>query len=197
MELNEQDDEELEDQLDSSPIPMVQDDDDTVHLPEEWIFEFQEKTQSQSSVRESNISKIIVSWEHTQKVPKCHEMLQDTQCGPVQEDEPLGTQPTKGDLEKAKQIDDLGKAKKRGKKNQWGPNVTLRRSSRNADDGRTILDKAQEFKRKWNLESNAGINAKAQNHVSKALLVSVAKDLNVLGVDGNPQVLDRMITLDR
>ena len=69
-----------------------------------------------------------------------------------------------------------------------GPNVTLRRSSRNADDGRTILDKAQEFKRKWNLESNAGINAKAQNHVSKALLV---------GVDGNPQVLDRMIALDR
>jgi len=40
MELNEQDDEELEDQLDSSPILMVQDDDDTVHLPEEWIFEF-------------------------------------------------------------------------------------------------------------------------------------------------------------
>ena len=78
-----------------------------------------------------------------------------------------------------------------------GPNVTLRRSSRNADDGRTILDKAQEFKRKWNLESNAGINAKAQNHVSKALLISVAKDLDVVGVDGNPQVLDRMIALDR
>jgi hypothetical protein len=124
-------------------------------------------------------------------------MLQDTQCDPVQEDEPLGTQPTKEDLEKAEQIDDPGKAKKRGKKNQWGPNVTLRRSSRNADDGRTILDKAQEFKRKWNLESNAGINAKAQNHVSKALLVFVAKDLNAVGVDGNPQVLDRTIALDR
>lgn len=65
MELNEQDDEELEDQLDSSPIPMVQDDDNTVHLLEEWIFEFQEKTQSQSSVGESNINKIIVSREHT------------------------------------------------------------------------------------------------------------------------------------
>jgi hypothetical protein len=38
MELNEQDDEELEDQLVSSPIPMVQDDDDIVHLLEEWIF---------------------------------------------------------------------------------------------------------------------------------------------------------------
>jgi hypothetical protein len=59
-----------------------------------------------------------------------------------------------------------------------------------------MLDKAQEFKRKWNLEGNVGIKSKSQKHVSKSLLISVANDLNIVGVDGNPQVLDRMIELD-
>lgn len=59
------------------------------------------------------------------------------------------------------------------------------------------MDKAQEFKRKWNLEGNTGNNSKSQNIVSKTLLISIAQDFDIVGVDGNPYVLDRMISLDR
>jgi hypothetical protein len=100
-------------------------------------------------------------------------------------------------VEKAKQTDEPEKAKRKGSKAQWCPTVTLRRSSRNIDDGRPILQKAQEFKTKWNLEDNAGIKSKSQNNISKSLLISVAKDLDVVGVDRNPQLLDKMISLDR
>jgi hypothetical protein len=58
------------------------------------------------------------------------------------------------------------------------------------------MDKAQEFKRKWTLEGNTGKTSKSHNNTSKSKLLSVANELDIVGVDGNPQVLDRMISLD-
>jgi hypothetical protein len=60
-----------------------------------------------------------------------------------------------------------------------------------------MMDNAQEFKRKWNLEDNKGIKHKTSNipSTSKDLLASVAKDIGIVVEDGNP-ILDKMVELD-
>lgn len=60
-----------------------------------------------------------------------------------------------------------------------------------------MLEKAQGFKRKWNMEDQAGMKSKSHTCISKTSLISVAKELNVIGADGNPQALDNMISLNR
>ena len=75
--------------------------------------------------------------------------------------------------------------------------IPLRRSSRRVDDGKKVMECAQEFKRKWYLEDNAGISKKPTkpHPVSKNLLLSVAKDIGIDIEDGHP-VLDKMVQLD-
>lgn len=46
MEINVSDDEETEEQEDSGAVQMTQEDEETIHLPEEWVFELQNKSQS-------------------------------------------------------------------------------------------------------------------------------------------------------
>lgn len=106
------------------------------------------------------------------------------------------TQPTQEEVDRAKQTEEIDKGKKKDAKSQWGPTITLRRSTSKVDDGKTMMDKAQEFKRKWNLEDNTSKTSKTQHKSTKAKLISIANDLNIVGVDGNPNVLDRMISLD-
>jgi hypothetical protein len=79
MELNEQEDEDLEAQIISSPAPMIQDDDDSIQLPEEWMFELQDRSQLQSSTADASINVSSTFGEHSQKTAGCREMLQDTQ----------------------------------------------------------------------------------------------------------------------
>jgi hypothetical protein len=55
---------------------------------------------------------------------------------------------------------ELQKGKKGGKKPKWGPVIPLRRSSRNVDNGKLMMGKAQEAKRKWNLDDRTGIPTK-------------------------------------
>jgi len=64
-------------------------------------------------------------------------------------------------------------------KQQCGPVIPSRRSSRLIDSGKTVLENAQDFKRKWNLEDNAGIskNPSKTHVVFKKLLISMAKDI--------------------
>jgi hypothetical protein len=53
------------------------------------------------------------------------------------------------------------KAKKNTKQQKWGPVLPTRRSNSHIDNGKSVMAKAQEFKRKWNLEDNSGITQKA------------------------------------
>jgi hypothetical protein len=38
----------------------------------------------------------------------------------------------------------------KAREKQWGPIVAERRSKRHVEDGRTMLEKSQDAKRKWN-----------------------------------------------
>ena len=82
-------------------------------------------------------------------------------------------------------------------KQQCGPVIPSRRSSRLIDSGKTVLENAQDFKREWNLEDNAGIskNPFKSHVVSKKLLIYVAKDIGIGIEDGNP-ILDKRVDLD-
>jgi hypothetical protein len=85
--------------------------------------------------------------------------------------------------------------KKRPMKQQWGPVIPIRRSSRNLDTGKTMLDKAQEAKRKWNLEDKTS-NLPKSSSLSKPILLSIAKDIGLELGDGNPDIVDKMLELD-
>jgi hypothetical protein len=107
------------------------------------------------------------------------------------------TQPNVEVVEIQRQQEGQAKPKKTSTKQQWGPTIPIRRSSRLIDNGKTVEANAQDFKRKWNLEENKGISHTANKipSVSKSLLISVAKDIGIEVEDGNP-ILDKMIDLD-
>ena len=107
------------------------------------------------------------------------------------------TQPSDEVFERILADDNRDKAKLFNQNQKWGPVMPLRRSSRRVDDGKKVMECAQEFKRKWYLEDNAGISKKPTkpHPVSKNLLLSVAKDIGIDIEDGHP-VLDKMVQLD-
>jgi hypothetical protein len=76
--------------------------------------------------------------------------------------------------------------------NKWGPVIVERRSKRYVEDGRTILEKAQEVKRKW-LDVAAGGKTKQKPiHVNFNDLSSSASVIGIVDKDGYP-VSDRVI----
>jgi hypothetical protein len=72
------------------------------------------------------------------------------------------------------------------RKETWGPVVVERRSQRYADDNRTILEKAQEAKRKWNEEDPKGKTKQKPLHINSADLISTAAVIGLTSKDGNP-----------
>lgn len=58
------------------------------------------------------------------------------------------------------------------------------------------MDKAQEVKRKWNLEDNVGTKKSSSSSISNVDLLSVAKDIGIVLKDGNPEVVNQMIAID-
>lgn len=57
-----------------------------------------------------------------------------------------------------------------------------------------MMEKAQKAKRKWNLDDKTG---KAKNtKISKPLLLSVAKEVGLELLDGNPDSVEIMLELD-
>lgn len=86
------------------------------------------------------------------------------------------------------------KDKKKGGKQQWGPVLPIKRSTKNLDNNKPMMEKAIEVKRKWNLEDRAGTNKNPKP--SKTHLLSIAKDIGLDVLDGNPSVVDKMIELD-
>jgi hypothetical protein len=78
------------------------------------------------------------------------------------------------------------------KKKSWGPVVLERRSQRHADDSGTILEKAQEAKRKWNEEDPKDKTKQQPMHINSVDLVSTSSAIGLTSKDRNP-VEDKVI----
>jgi hypothetical protein len=116
MELDEEEGlvEELEDNFDT----LIQEDDETCQLPEEWVFNITEdRVGSQSSSQIDFTMGIVSDLTKGRETDKSEEEIQALE-------------------EKVQQ-------RRRGsKKQQWGPIVQTRRSTRNIDNGKTMMEKA-------------------------------------------------------
>jgi hypothetical protein len=184
MELDEE--EAVAEEIDLPVESMVQDDEESSQLPEEWVFDLTEQRKEfQVGLSESGLNPLVGDGRG-KATPLVHK---DTEGG---REEPIYNISSDEDSNKETQLKKLQKGKKGGKKQQWGPIMPVRRSSRNMDNGRTMLEKAQETKRKWNLDDNSGNSSK----ISKPLLISVAKDIGLDIGDGDPKLLDGMVQLD-
>lgn len=197
--------------LEMQPGSEVQDDSENLNLPKEWIYDLSSqvkasKTDSQSSpMLRHGLGQNPELFDHSSDKKEAESsyqssvLLQNLQSPDeteVGDDFPLlSSQPTFEDLERVKQDDQVKKGRKDKKKQQWGPVIPLRRSSRIVDNGGTMMAKAQEAKRKWNLNDNTGKKSYS-NVVSANLLLSVAKDIGIDVMDGNPDLLQNMIDLD-
>lgn len=164
---------------------------DMLTLPEEWVTSL-----SQAGECSFTNSKQILPQEKGSK----DEVL-GGQVNFVLEEElesNLGTQPTKEDIGKLVNQRDVEKGKSKGKGKVWGPVIAQRRSQRILDDGRTMTEKAQELKKKSNLEIPKGITKIPS--ISRASLLSVATEIGLVVEDGNPSnssVLDNMLAIDK
>jgi hypothetical protein len=78
------------------------------------------------------------------------------------------------------------KTQSQAEKKQWGPIVVERRSKRLAEDGRTIAEKAQEIKRKWNETSATGKPTQKSSCINANDLRYTASVIGLVGRDGNP-----------
>lgn len=61
-----------------------------------------------------------------------------------------------------------------------------RKSKRQVEDGRSILEKAHDTKRKWNEAIPAGKNKHKPSHISFCDLSTTASVMGLVGKDGNP-----------
>ena len=185
MELEE--DDEWSVALEMDHVPSSQGDDDTCLLPEEWIYNLSEerKSKGRTSARESDVDPAFThNKEEIQSDHTTHDLPS------VEEEETFNTQPRKDILEKQVQQES-----RKSKKNQWGPIIPVRRSSRNVNVGKSMLEKAQEMKGRWNLEDKTG-KTNRNPKISKSLLISVAKDVGLDLMDGDPGCIDGMLELD-
>lgn len=60
------------------------------------------------------------------------------------------------------------------------------------NNGKSMLEIAQETKRKWNLDDKTGNKSK----ITKSSLLSVAAHIDLVIEDGNPNLVDKMLELD-
>lgn len=96
----------------------------------------------------------------------------------TQNEEICSTQPSAEIAEKAQFL-------KKGKK-VWGPDIPTRRSKRGTDDGRTMLEKAQDLKRKHALEVKGGMKQTSKPISIKDSLITIAAEFGIISKDGNP-----------
>jgi hypothetical protein len=71
-------------------------------------------------------------------------------------------------------------------KKKWGPIIVERRSNRYVEDGKTVLEKAQEVKRKWDEEDIIGKIKQKPLHISFDDLNNVVVVIGIVDKDGNP-----------
>lgn len=178
MELEDSDVEDVDSHQDTIEI---QEDEELSNLPLEWI-EGLETDRTVKSAEEISSLQITQSY---------HEgMLVDTI---TQEEGSQSTQPTDEIIEKAT------RKQKEGKEKVWGPVIATRKSKRGMDDGRTMLEKAQDIKRKYTLEDNEGNKKPPRPLTNKASLSIIASQIGLVSQDGNlfsNSMLDSMLELD-
>lgn len=110
-----------------------------VNLPEEWIYEMQHQKKDmviREGVNHNSSFQLSRGMENVDNIS-----VEVSRLGPTTEILHMqSSQPTVEDLKKAK-LAGRQRSKRLVKKQQWGLVFSLRRSSRNIDDGRTMLDK--------------------------------------------------------
>jgi hypothetical protein len=72
------------------------------------------------------------------------------------------------------------------KEKEWGPVVVQRRSKRLAGDSKTVIEKAQEVKRKWNEDPSTGMTTSKSYQINFDDLKLSAVVVGIVGKDGNP-----------
>lgn len=189
MELEQEED--PEGGADVEIIDLEDDEDDyTCQLPEEWVFHIIEE---RNSLRDGHLKEAALEIEvdRSSLGERRSSTLANHSLVVSDKEESNITMLSQGDVEQVQDQVEQKKGKEK-KKNQWGPTISLRRSARLGDDGRLMMEKAQEAKRKWNLEDKTGKNPR----ISKTLLSAVAKEIGLDNLDGNPSVIDSIINLD-
>jgi len=71
------------------------------------------------------------------------------------------------------------KGKKARKELAWGPVMAIRRSKRNMNDDRPVMEKAQEFKKKWSPDQHKGKKLFPPKVFDKSALVCVANTVGL------------------
>jgi hypothetical protein len=81
----------------------------------------------------------------------------------------------------------------------WGPIQVVRKSTRQAGNEETALEKAQKLKRKANLEENPSNQAKHSNVLSHTDILSLAKniDIGIKSSYDSSNIVKNIIDLDR
>jgi hypothetical protein len=79
-----------------------------------------------------------------------------------------------------------GQSSKAYSKGKWGPIMTTRKSSRNANDTRPMMTRAQEAKRKWQETHPKGKTNSDLPFISEHALHAVATAICLVDRDGNP-----------
>lgn len=136
---DEEDTEFLDEQIDHRA------DEDSSSLPMEWVDHLTVARKSLGKEKTLDIPIAPVSTKLADNVGDMEEQY---------------SQPTNEDIEKVSvQLNSDGNPKK-AKKQVWGPILAQKRSKRVPDDGKTMMERAQELKRKQDLEIPQGKNNK-------------------------------------
>jgi len=173
MELD--DEQDMADEGDINLNLEIQQDEELCQLPEEWIFDLgRDQTESLSSKmhEEARRDGMNISLEERNGDSKLAENI----LIPSDTEEEQNYDMDTSQKDQAWQ-GKLAKGKKKMTSKQWGPVIATRRSARNLDNGKTMMEKAQEAKRKWNLDTKTGM---PKTNISKSLLISVAKETGLV-----------------
>jgi hypothetical protein len=168
-------------------------DEETCNLSEEWVFEFSKEGEENMKMSLLGAGMAIDVDLSTNGGGRSSNSTINSPII-IEDEESNNTQPAQLEIARQEQAEVAQKGKKGNKQIQWGPVIPLRRSARHAEDGRIMMEKAQEAKRKWNLDDKTG-NKKPTN-LSKNHLLSIAKEISLVGMDENPNLVDDMLDLD-
>lgn len=162
---------ELEEKEENSEMEQIMEageDNELINLPEEWVYSL-----SEGEIRDNT--------QPPSEVNNGEEMLPEQEEQHDQE----GDVNMLGEQGKTT-IGEEGRTKR--KTNKWGPIQAEKRSTRLREDGKTALEKAQNLKRKVNLEDNQGKKTYASAVLSKSEFFHIAEVVGVTVEKNNKDI---------
>lgn len=188
MELEEEEEEDLEENMETDLEQLDEEDRESCHLPEQWVYDLSEERVRNKGVyhkpdavvidlelsdKEEIATNSVLELTATEEEESINTQPSQVQIetstrdqqlqkkgvlelSATEGEESINTQPSQVQIEAATGEQELQKKGAANKKAKWGPVLPLRRSTRHLEDGKTMMDKAQEAKRKWNLDDNTG-----------------------------------------